>query len=394
MGLGLLAIAAASLGASAAGAADEPSSLDAAWSATDHSNGGHLHWRPSRSSHAPQPIDGTGTVGSARAAVSGSSALTKPVAPPRDVQLVSHDEPLHRATDGVHRDSNVVPVQRLTAAEPLVNPFADEPTDMKPKKGNAKSDAKPTAPLLPGPANESELLEPSVPAPLKSSARDSAPAKLPGSDPFAPDVPKTEPKTDRDAVPPPPPPPGNDVNSQKTPAIPPATIIPAPNPSGQEPNTTTGKTACDNERAALRKNTVNTVTLDIRPKLTGTDVLPGECTLGDAQFVPRTWDCITYTWKASALCHKPLYFEEVALERYGHSRGPILDPLVSAAHFFVTVPLLPYEMGVEPPCECEYTLGYYRPGSCAPWIIDGIPISLRGMALECTAATGAGFAIP
>ena len=70
------------------------------------------------------------------------------------------------------------------------------------------------------------------------------------------------------------------------------------------------------------------------------------------------------------------------------------DPLVSAAHFFVTVPLLPYKMGVEPPCECEYTLGYYRPGSCAPWIIDGIPISLRGMALECTAATGAAIAIP
>jgi hypothetical protein len=26
----------------------------------------------------------------------------------------------------------------------------------------------------------------------------------------------------------------------------------------------------------------------------------------------------TYPYHASALCHKPLYFEEVQLERYGH----------------------------------------------------------------------------
>ena len=230
----------------------------------------------------------------------------------------------------------------------------------------------------------------------KPPTSDSAPARLPGSDPFAPDVPKSEPKNDRQGAPfPPPAAPGNDIElANKFGDLHRPTITPAPNPPSQEPNTTTGTVACDKERDALMKNTVNTVTLDIRPKLTGTDVLPGECTLGDAQFIPRTWDGLTYTWKASALCHKPLYFEEVALERYGHSRGPILDPLVSAAHFFVTVPLLPYEMGVEPPCECEYTLGYYRPGDCAPWIIDGFPISLRGMALECTAVTGAAFAIP
>ncbi len=141
-------------------------------------------------------------------------------------------------------------------------------------------------------------------------------------------------------------------------------------------------------------DTVDKVRIDIAPPLRGSDKLPGECGLGQARFVPRTWSCITYTWKAAATCHKPLYFEEVNLERYGHSRGPILDPLVSAAHFFVCVPLLPYEMGVEPPNECEYSLGYYRPGSCAPWIIDAVPISLRGMVLECSAATGTAFLIP
>ena len=82
------------------------------------------------------------------------------------------------------------------------------------------------------------------------------------------------------------------------------------------------------------------------------------------------------------MCHKPLYSRNRSLERYGHSRGPIIDPLFSAAHFFVCVPLLPYSMGVEPPHECIYSLGYYRSGDCAPWIVDGFPISLRGLALN------------
>ncbi len=157
---------------------------------------------------------------------------------------------------------------------------------------------------------------------------------------------------------------------------------------------TVSQSKCDEELAHLRQNTIDKVELDITPKVPADQQIPGECTMGDAQFVPRTWPGITYTWKASALCHKPLYFEEPQLERYGHSRGPIIDPLFSAAHFFVCVPLLPYSMGVEPPHECIYSLGYYRSGSCAPWIVDGFPISLRGLALECIAATGAAFAIP
>ena len=74
-------------------------------------------------------------------------------------------------------------------------------------------------------------------------------------------------------------------------------------------------------------------------------------------------------WKASALCHKPLYFEDEALERYGHSWGPCLDPLVSGAHFFCKLPVLPYCMGVHPPNECMYALGHYRPGNCAPYMM-------------------------
>jgi hypothetical protein len=79
----------------------------------------------------------------------------------------------------------------------------------------------------------------------------------------------------------------------------------------------------------------------------------------------RNWMEYSYFWQASAFCSGPLYFEEPNLERYGYKLG-CLQPAVSAAHFFATIPLLPYKMVVHPPHECVYSLGYYRPGSCAP----------------------------
>lgn len=121
---------------------------------------------------------------------------------------------------------------------------------------------------------------------------------------------------------------------------------------------------------------------------------PTECSLGDEQFEPRMWALTTYTWTAPALCHKPLYFEEMALERYGHSTGPLTQPFVSGAHFFATLPVLPYKMGVEPPWECIYPLGYYRPGSCAPYMLYPIPLSARGALLEAGAWVGGVFLIP
>ncbi len=129
----------------------------------------------------------------------------------------------------------------------------------------------------------------------------------------------------------------------------------------------------------------------------GTGAIPYECSISqDRQELDgnRAWMSTTYTWKASALCHKPLYFEQEALERYGHSWGPLLDPLVGSAHFFGSIPLLPYKMGLEPPTECIYTLGYYRPGSCAPYMIQPFPWSYRGAALQGAAVTGLIFAVP
>jgi len=116
--------------------------------------------------------------------------------------------------------------------------------------------------------------------------------------------------------------------------------------------------------------------------------VPPECGLGNKEYTARSFSPITYTWKASGLCHKPLVFEEPQLERYGHSLRPIFQPICSAAHFFVCVPAMPYILGVETPNECVYTLGYYRPGSCAPYTIDPLPLSVRGLLFQGAAVTG------
>ena len=130
--------------------------------------------------------------------------------------------------------------------------------------------------------------------------------------------------------------------------------------------------------------------------LTGWWRIPGEGQSQTAGYLPsvRNWTPSTYTWTASALCHKPLYFEEVQLERYGHTAGPIKQPILSGAHFFLNIAALPYKMAINPPMECQYALGYYRPGNCAPWHIPPIPLSLRGAAAETGVWVGGIFIIP
>ena len=122
--------------------------------------------------------------------------------------------------------------------------------------------------------------------------------------------------------------------------------------------------------------------------------LPLRCGIGYESYAGRQFIPSAVEWKASGLCHKPLYFEDVQLERYGHEVGPVLQPLLSSAHFFGNALILPYKMGIHPPNECQYSLGYYRPGDCAPYMIQPFPFSLRGAAAQAGFVTGAAALIP
>ena len=110
----------------------------------------------------------------------------------------------------------------------------------------------------------------------------------------------------------------------------------------------------------------------------------------------RDWPLACYRWQAPALGYHPLYFEQVNLERFGCSPRHLAwaQPAISAAHFFSTVPLLPYKMVAQPVRECVYPLGHYRPGCEVPCDLILPPWSWRGLATESAVAAGLILLIP
>jgi hypothetical protein len=121
--------------------------------------------------------------------------------------------------------------------------------------------------------------------------------------------------------------------------------------------------------------------------------IPVTCGVGIRGSVDRCWAPQTFTWTAPSLCHKTLYFENVQLERYGHSHGPFTQPIRSVGHFFVSLISIPYQTAIHPPNECNYALGFYRPGDCAPWLKDPVPISLRGALRQAGVVVGLGYGL-
>ena len=235
-------------------------------------------------------------------------------------------------------------------ADPFKDPFADEDraknTDLQ---------------IPPSARTESDRLPPDEPAPLRNNA-----------DPF-PDEPI------------PAPPPGD----ERMPAGPLPEGVPKDLFAPSE------GVSCEEQTAECYRLVRDLQARDITKIVVAVDIagvegqdFPCECKLGNVPFAGRSWSPTTFTWKATGVCHKPLYFEDVQLERYGHSWNPFVQPFMSAGHFFVSVPLLPYKMGLTLPNECIYTLGYYRPGSCAPYVIEPLQLSLRGALFEAAAVTG------
>ena len=78
------------------------------------------------------------------------------------------------------------------------------------------------------------------------------------------------------------------------------------------------------------------------------------------------------TWRTPNLKHRPLYFEDAALERHGQSL-PKMQPVVSGARFFSTLVLLPQKVLATPPTECVHPVGYGRPGNCVPKVRETLP---------------------
>lgn len=89
----------------------------------------------------------------------------------------------------------------------------------------------------------------------------------------------------------------------------------------------------------------------------------------------------TKTWYSPNMVHRPLYFEEPNLERYGNGIGRF-QPVKSGVHFFGSMLFLPYKLGTTDPRTCDYSMGHYRPGDCVPAYRHEINLNAKGMIYE------------
>jgi hypothetical protein len=248
------------------------------------------------------------------------------------------------ATAGRARiDPHVKPVVLQQETDPLKNPFSDQ-MPRSPFNGGAPSaapaqiDEAPGA-TAPGPADGATKSEPPPPNPFNTAPSQPESTQEPGPLPGATAPGAAAPESGFEIEP-------LDLDPQK----------PDPKKDCQE--------ALNNLRTNRLTLARSRAILDLRPQESG--AFPYECTLASERLPldsGRSWPQTCYTWKASGLCHKPLYFEQPHMERHGHSWGPVLDTVISGAHFFASY--------------------------IEPW-----PWSIRGGALQATAVTGLVFAVP
>lgn len=107
----------------------------------------------------------------------------------------------------------------------------------------------------------------------------------------------------------------------------------------------------------------------------------------------RGWSSSELCWTAPGLYHRPLYFEDITLERYGYSQG-CLQPVLSGVRFASDFALLPYQMTLDHPCCPQFALGYDRPGDCVPYRCHRLPWDTRAAVVEGATLTGLAFLIP
>lgn len=129
---------------------------------------------------------------------------------------------------------------------------------------------------------------------------------------------------------------------------------------------------------------------DIDPRLQA----PEEVTLTAEGSMNRPMQSTCFQWQASDMHHNPLYFEDPAFERYGHTWHPAIQPVASIGRFTTQLVGLPYQMVIDPPCKKMYPLGWYRPGDCAPKQVPKIPWNTKAAVVQAGVVTGAFFVIP
>lgn len=114
---------------------------------------------------------------------------------------------------------------------------------------------------------------------------------------------------------------------------------------------------------------------------------------GGEAYTPRNFPDTAVPWAAPTTKYYPLYFQDPALERYGHTHHPLLQPVISSARVTTQLVMLPYQMTITPPWELHSPLGWYRPGDVVPKLKYPIPWSAKAAAVEAASLTGLIFLV-
>ncbi len=135
---------------------------------------------------------------------------------------------------------------------------------------------------------------------------------------------------------------GFDLESKKAPIHWVDTRIQPPQDGQTEPPVTPAQEV-SNEPIRISQITVPSISL----KGIGTGLIPRDVAAGrlpPVRALPTGWDreaevyASLKQWYPSAICHKPLYFEDTMLERHGHERFPCVQSLASGTRFFALSP--------------------------------------------------------
>lgn len=116
--------------------------------------------------------------------------------------------------------------------------------------------------------------------------------------------------------------------------------------------------------------------------------------LGNLPYTPRTFPESVYAFEATNVFSNPLYFEDPALERYGHAHHPLIQPIASVARFGAQVVFLPYQMTIKPLCSKIYPLGWYGPGEYVPYRCHQPPLNRTAAAVQAATILGFSYALP
>jgi hypothetical protein len=109
--------------------------------------------------------------------------------------------------------------------------------------------------------------------------------------------------------------------------------------------------------------------------------------------VPRRWTPMTEQVEPGYVWHRRLLSEQINSARYGWDMG-ILQPAISAAHFYADVATFPYHLAQDPWRYGDTSAGKCLPGDPVPLLLYPPQPSASGTAGEAAALVPLFFAFP